>query len=239
MHVAATMTWTKATDSTHFQTNGPVWSGMMRSFDQTTALMMVGFRFSKLIASGATNYAGGNIVIKPTLTTLAPNERWTTIDSANTADTTTIWSSTVGKPTGVTTATAKLDLFVKDDASANDVIVVRVQQDTVLTTAVTTTSTNSQVQQIACLNFYTNSSSIQYFCFLADTNITGNATSELGTAVITHYVWWVTVAPTLTMYSASGTTAGANTVLFNAASNSLNHSTQKGWIAYEAAAAAV
>merc|ERR1719230_94389 len=211
----------------------------MRAFDQGTALNMFGFRWQKAASSG-TGFSASVLLRKLTLdsaTSVVPNERWTTIDSANTADTTTIWSSTIGKATGVTTATAKLDLFVKDDASANDIIVVRVQQDTVLTTAVTTTSTKSQVQQMVCLNFYTNSTSIQYFCFLAESDIAGNATSELGTTTFKHSVWWMTAAPTLAMYSASGTT-GTNALLFDGTNVNLNNTNPKGWLAYEATSAA-
>lgn len=237
--VAATYTYKLGTDSSLFQTNGPKWSGAMRAFDQGTALNMFGFRWQKAASSG-TGFSASVLLRKLTLdsaTSVVPNERWTTIDSANTADTTTIWSSTIGKATGVTTATAKLDLFVKDDASANDIIVVRVQQDTVLTTAVTTTSTKSQVQQMVCLNFYTNSTSIQYFCFLAESDIAGNATSELGTTTFKHSVWWMTAAPTLAMYSASGTT-GTNALLFDGTSVNLNNTNSKGWLAYEATSAA-
>ena len=115
---------------------------------------------------------------------------------------------------------------------------MRVQQDAVLTTAVTTTSTATQLQQLLCLHFYTSSTVIQYFCFLADTTIAGNATSEQGTSTMTHQVWWMTAVPTLAMYSSSGTT-GTNTQLMNAASNNLNNTASKGWIAFEAAASAI
>lgn len=175
----------------------------------------------------------------PTLTAVTEQAkyRYTTIDSGNTADTTTVWSSTIGKPTGVTTSTAQLDLFVKDDATTNGVITVRVQQDAVLTTAVTTTSTRTQLQQLLCLHFYTSSTVIQYFCFLADTNIAGASTSELGTSTWTHQIWWMTAVPTLAMYSTSGTT-GTDTALFNATSKGLNNTASKGWVAFEATAAA-
>lgn len=106
--VAATYTYKLGTDSSLFQTNGPKWSGAMRAFDQGTALNMFGFRWQKAASSG-TGFSASVLLRKLTLdsaTSVVPNERWTTIDSANTADTTTIWSSTIGKATGVTTATA-------------------------------------------------------------------------------------------------------------------------------------
>ena len=202
--VETILTHVTASDSTLFQTNGPLWAGVMRSFDQSTPLMIFGFKLG--ISSSAT--ASQFSLRSPTLAAAAA-ERWTTKDLANTAEATTVWSSTVGKPTGVTTAQAKLDLFVWDDLAAGNDITVRVQQTSVLTTAVTTTTTKSQLQQMTCLNFFTSGTSIQFLCFLADTLIAGNATSELGTNTIKHTVWWNTVAPTLTMYSSSGTT-GAN-----------------------------
>lgn len=114
---------------------------------------------------------------------------------------------------------------------------MKVKQTGVLTTAVTTTSTATQLQQLLCLHFYTSSTVIQYFCFLAHTTVAGNATSEQGTSTMTHQVWWMTAVPTLAMYSTSGTT-GADTALFNDASKGLNNSASKGWVAFEATAAA-
>jgi hypothetical protein len=109
---------------------------------------------------------------------------------------------------------------------------VKVKQTGVLTAAITSTAT--QLQQLLCLHFYTSGTVIQYFCFLAHTTVTGNATSELGTAVMTHQVWWMTAVPTLAMYG----TNGADTALFNDASKGLNNSNSKGWVAFEATAAA-
>lgn len=241
--ITGTFTYTVASDSSLFQTNGLLWSGQMRNFDQATATMIFGFRWA---STGSAAPFGANAA-KPTLSaaSIPLNERLTTIDSGNTAETTTLWSTTVGKAASVvTTATAKLDLFLRDDNSTlhdsnkSADITVRVQQDTVLTTAVTTTSTAAQLQQLTCLNFYTNNTSIQYFCFLAETNIAGASTSELGTSTIKHTVWWMTAAPTLAMYSSSGTT-GTNVLLFDGSAVNLNNSASKGWIAYEASSAAV
>jgi len=95
---------------------------------------------------------------------------------------------------------------------------------------------------MTCLNFFTDTTTAtktQWFCFLADTTITGNGTAELGTAVIKHTVWQVTVKPTLTMYSTGATTAGANILGFDGAATNLNDSTQKGFIVFEGSAAAV
>lgn len=44
--ITGTFTYTVATDSSLFQTNGPIWSGQMRSFDQATALMIFGLRWN-------------------------------------------------------------------------------------------------------------------------------------------------------------------------------------------------
>jgi hypothetical protein len=232
MKVTTVLTLVTADDTSLFQTNGPLFSTVMRSFDQSTPLMMFGFKFS----STASSTQKAVILAKPTIAAAA-SERWTTKDLANTADATTLWSTTVGKPTGVTTAQSKLDLFVWDDLAAGNDITVRVQQTSVLTVAGAAAAI--QLQQMTCLNFYTSSTIIQFLCFLADTSITGNATAELGTAVIKQTVWHNTVAPTLAMYSSSGTT-GANVKQFDdATAVNLRAAAQKGFIVFEGAAASV
>lgn len=112
---------------------------------------------------------------------------------------------------------------------------MKVRQTGVLTVAGAATAI--RLQQLLCLHFYTSGSVIQYFCFLADTTITGNATANLGTHTMTHQVWWMTAVPALTMYSTSGST-GTDTALFNDASKGLNNTNSKGWVAFEATAAA-
>jgi hypothetical protein len=43
--IIGTFTVATAADSTLFQTNGPIWAAQMRSFSQSTALMLYGFRW--------------------------------------------------------------------------------------------------------------------------------------------------------------------------------------------------
>ena len=112
------------------------------------------------------------------------------------------------------------------------------QQEAVLTTAATTTAKAAQLQQLTCLHFWKDASTpakVQYFCFLADTNIKGDdSNSERGLSTIKHTVYWMTAAPTLSMYSKDNGTTGEDVVLFDAGSESLNDTNSKGWIAYEA-----